>query len=62
MRKLFKIDEVKEYKEEGSEGFEVSVVNWWLEDVLKLVPSGNYQALKRLFVCVSVLGVACSST
>ena len=60
MRKWLEIDEVKDYKEEGSEGFEVSMVNWWLAGVLKVVPSGNYQALNRLFgsVCVSVLGEA----
>ena len=33
--------QVKEYKEGGSEGFEVSMVNWWLAGVLKVVPSGN---------------------
>ena len=45
-------------KEGGSEGFEVSVDNWWLEGVLKVGLSGDYQTLKRLFgsVCVSVLG------
>ena len=38
MRKLLEIDEVKEYKEGGSERFEVSMVNWWLAGVLKVVP------------------------
>ena len=42
MRKWLKIDEVKDYKEEGSEVFEVSMVNWWLAGVLKVVPSGNW--------------------
>ena len=57
------MDEEKEYKEGGSERFEVSMVNWWLAGVLKVVPSGNYQTLKRWFgsVCVCLCwGWLCS--
>ena len=50
---------VNEYKEGGSKGVQVSMVNWWLAGVLKVVSSDNYQALNRLFwecVCVCVGG------